>query len=55
MHCFDNDFYGANLRIIVAGYLRPEKNFSSKGIILRFVLKFGHEVPVRNSFFFHRR
>ena len=31
MHKFDADFYGAELRVVVVGYLRPEKNFSSLG------------------------
>ncbi|KAK2153039.1 hypothetical protein LSH36_310g03029 [Paralvinella palmiformis] len=31
IHTFSNDFYGANLKVCVAGYLRPEKNFSSVG------------------------
>lgn len=29
MHSFDDDFYGCKLRLLVCGYLRPEKNFSS--------------------------
>ncbi len=31
IHTFENDFYGSTLRVLVAGYIRPEKNFSSKG------------------------
>lgn len=29
MHKFDQDFYGAMLKVVVLGYLRPEKNFNS--------------------------
>ncbi|KAH8024299.1 hypothetical protein HPB51_022418 [Rhipicephalus microplus] len=29
MHKFDEDFYGAVLKVVVLGFLRPEKNFSS--------------------------
>ncbi|XP_050034819.1 riboflavin kinase isoform X1 [Dermacentor andersoni] len=29
MHKFDQDFYGAMLKVVVLGYLRPEKNFGS--------------------------
>ncbi|KAH7945641.1 hypothetical protein HPB49_013434 [Dermacentor silvarum] len=29
MHKYDQDFYGAMLKVVVLGYLRPEKNFSS--------------------------
>lgn len=29
LHEFDEDFYGKELRIIILGYLRPEKNFKS--------------------------
>lgn len=31
---FPEDFYGAMLRIVVLGYLRPEKNFNSVGELL---------------------
>lgn len=27
IHTFDNDFYGDELRVLVAGYIRPEKNY----------------------------
>ena len=26
---FEDDFYGATLKIVIAGFIRPEKNFSS--------------------------
>jgi FAD synthase len=29
LHKFDEDFYGATLKFLVNGYLRPEKNFES--------------------------
>jgi len=29
MHEFDADFYGACLRILITGYLRPEENYNS--------------------------
>lgn len=29
LHKFDTDFYGATLKFLINGYLRPEKNFSS--------------------------
>ena len=29
MHTFDNDFYDSTLKIIITGYIRPEKNFDS--------------------------
>lgn len=29
MHKFCEDFYGAMLKVVILGYLRPEKNFSS--------------------------
>lgn len=29
MHEFDNDFYGANLKIVMLGYIRPMSNFKS--------------------------
>ena len=31
MHKFDSDFYGRQLRVLVLGYLRPERNFASLG------------------------
>ncbi|XP_045596021.1 riboflavin kinase isoform X2 [Procambarus clarkii] len=29
MHVFNEDFYGSELRVVMLGYIRPEKNFSS--------------------------
>jgi riboflavin kinase len=29
LHSFETDFYGEELRLVVTGYLRPEKNYSS--------------------------
>nr|XP_053636553.1 riboflavin kinase-like [Cherax quadricarinatus] len=29
MHIFKQDFYGSLLRVVMLGYIRPEKNFSS--------------------------
>jgi FAD synthase len=29
LHTFTDDFYGQELRLVVAGYLRPELNFPS--------------------------
>lgn len=29
LHEYENDFYGQELRVIILGYLRPEKNFTS--------------------------
>ena len=29
LHVFKDDFYGEELRLVVTGYLRPEKNFGS--------------------------
>lgn len=29
---YDNDFYGKEMKVIVLGYIRPEYNYTSKGI-----------------------
>ena len=29
IHKFDADFYGSNLKIVIVGFIRPEKNFDS--------------------------
>ncbi|XP_068250971.1 riboflavin kinase isoform X2 [Palaemon carinicauda] len=29
MHTFEEDFYGSELKVVMLGYIRPEKNFSS--------------------------
>jgi hypothetical protein len=31
MHTFDDDFYGSKLKVIMLGYIRPMKDFSSLG------------------------
>ena len=31
MQKFEQDFYGATLKMVVVGFLRPEANFSSLG------------------------
>lgn len=31
MHTFENNFYGSLLKVIVVGFIRPEKDFTSKG------------------------
>lgn len=28
---FDNDFYGAELSVVILGFIRPEKNYPSLG------------------------
>ncbi|KAL6422712.1 hypothetical protein ACFW04_010741 [Cataglyphis niger] len=33
LHKFPNDFYGEEIKVIIAGYIRPEKDFSSLGKI----------------------
>ena len=33
LHTFDQDFYDQELRVIVAGYIRPEQNYESLGKI----------------------
>lgn len=29
LHKFEDDFYGEELKVIIGGYIRPEKDFSS--------------------------
>lgn len=31
IHTFDSDFYGAELSVVILGFLRPEKNYPSLG------------------------
>lgn len=31
MHQFQSDFYGSMLKLVILGYIRPEKNFKSLG------------------------
>jgi riboflavin kinase len=33
MRQYENDFYGQEMRVIVLGYIRPEYNYVSKGIL----------------------
>ncbi|XP_050463309.1 riboflavin kinase [Cataglyphis hispanica] len=35
LHKFPNDFYGAEIKVIIAGYIRPEKDFSSLEELIR--------------------
>ena len=34
---YDNDFYGKEMKVIVLGYIRPEYNYTSKGISKTFM------------------
>lgn len=31
IHTFDSDFYGAELSVVILGFIRPEKNYLSLG------------------------
>ena len=33
LHEFPDDFYGADLSVCVAGFIRPEKKFGSLGTV----------------------
>jgi hypothetical protein len=33
---YDSDFYGKEMKVIVLGYIRPEYNYTSKGILQTF-------------------
>jgi len=33
MRQYENDFYGQEMRVIVLGYIRPEYNYVSKGML----------------------
>ncbi|KAJ8327724.1 riboflavin kinase [Batrachochytrium dendrobatidis] len=35
IHEFPKDFYGADLRVIVAGYIRPEQNYTSLDALIQ--------------------
>jgi riboflavin kinase len=35
LHTFTNDFYDEELRLVVCGYLRPEKNYSSLDALIK--------------------
>jgi molybdopterin-guanine dinucleotide biosynthesis protein A len=34
MHTYDGDFYGEQLAVVVTGFIRPERSFSSLGVVL---------------------
>lgn len=38
MHEFKENFYGASLKFVVLGYVRPELNYTSKGMFGNFIL-----------------
>lgn len=33
MHQFSDNFYGANIRFVILGYIRPELNYTTKGVL----------------------
>lgn len=33
IHEFEEDFYGAELRVLVLGYIRPEKDYDTLGLL----------------------
>ena len=35
LHKFDEDFYGAQLKFLVVGYLRPEMNYASLELLIK--------------------
>lgn len=35
MHRFDTDFYGHDMKAIVLGYIRPELDYTSRGMYQR--------------------
>lgn len=37
MHQFSEDFYGSQLSVCVAGYIRPEKKFKTLGICVQYI------------------
>jgi riboflavin kinase len=34
MHPYHNDFYGKEMKVMVLGYIRPEYNYVSKGLLV---------------------
>ena len=32
IHEFEDDFYGSELKLVILGYIRPEKNYDSLGM-----------------------
>lgn len=35
LHKFETDFYGAQIKFLIAGYIRPEMNFSSLEALIK--------------------
>lgn len=35
LHTFEKDFYGAQLKFLVVGYIRPERNYSSLELLIK--------------------
>ncbi|XP_031831091.1 riboflavin kinase [Nomia melanderi] len=35
LHKFENDFYGKQIKVIFAGYIRPEQDFTSEGELIK--------------------
>ena len=43
MHTFPEDFYGSELRVVVLGYIRPERDYNSLG--MKFIIIFFFKQP----------
>ncbi|KAG4302262.1 hypothetical protein PCANB_001537 [Pneumocystis canis] len=39
IHQFENDFYDEKIRVIVMGYIRPERNYLSKELLIQDIKK----------------
>ncbi|KAJ3140398.1 riboflavin kinase [Physocladia obscura] len=53
IHKFDHDFYGQELRVIVAGYIRAEKNYTSLDALIidiNFDIKVAHNSLLRKPY-----
>ncbi|KAJ3016663.1 UNVERIFIED_CONTAM: riboflavin kinase [Siphonaria sp. JEL0065] len=53
LHKFEEDFYGTELRVIVAGYIRPEKNYTSLDALINdinFDIKVAHNCLARPTY-----
>jgi riboflavin kinase len=37
IHKYKEDFYGHAMSVLVLGYIRPELDYTSRGIFLRFI------------------
>ena len=35
LHKFEQDFYGAQLKFLIIGYIRPEMNYSSLELLIK--------------------